>query len=111
MNRLALLDKKGAASATRETTIRMYQSVNPSGPNSGLIRVRLTEIASKPWLMGRRADQSGGIVTPAVAPRLCLSGLLSAGNALTMETAVMERRGLHRQSWIVLCTVHGHARR
>ena len=111
MIRLALLEKKGAASATREAAVRMYQSVNPSWPNSGLIRMRLTEIASKPWLMGRRADQSGGIVTPAVALRLCLSGLLSAGNALTMEAAAMERRKLHRQSWIVLCHVHGHTRR
>ena len=73
--------------------------------------MRLTEIASKPWLMGRRAGSLGGIVTPAVAPRLCLNGLLSARNALTMETAAMERQELHRQSWIVLCTVHGHARR
>ena len=76
-----------------------------------LILGRLTGIASKPCLMERRADQSGGAVTPAVSPGLCLKGLLRAGNALTMGTAGVERRELHRQSWIVLCTVHGHARR
>ena len=111
MIRLALLEKKRPASTTREAAIRMYQSVNPSWPNSGLIRMRLTRIASKPWLVGRRADLSGGIVTLAVAPRLCLSGLLSAENALIMEAAATERRELHRQSWIVLCHVHGHAKR
>ena len=57
MIRLALLDKIGAAGATTEAAVRMYQAVTPSWPNSGLIRLRLTEIASKPWLMGRRADQ------------------------------------------------------
>ena len=76
-----------------------------------LIIGRLTGIASKPCLMERRADQSGGAVTPAVSPGLCLKGLLRAGNALTMGTAGVERRELHRQSWIILCTVHGHARR
>ena len=73
----------------------MYQVVNPSWPNSGLIRLMLTWIASQPWLVGRKGHRAGGIVSPAVAPRLCLGGPVSAENARTMEASVVERRALH----------------
>ena len=90
--RLIRLERRAPSSATREAALLMYQAVNQSWPRRGLIKQRLTRVASQPWLTGRREDVSGGVVTPAAESDSSLMGPLSTGNALTMGMILAERR-------------------
>ena len=89
----------------------MYQAVNQSWPCKGLIKQRLTRVASQPWLTGHGEDVSGGVVTPAAESDSSLMGPLSTGNALTMGMILAERRAPFKQAIVDLCYVHQLARR
>ena len=69
----------------------MYQVVNPSRPTSNSIRVRLSRIASRPWLRAARADLRGTY-------------------NLALMTYMGERRPLHDQSAHILRCIHTMAR-
>ena len=110
MTRLLTLEAGEATSARRETALKMYQAVNPSWPESVHIRLRLTAIASNPWLVGRKTDKSGGAVIPKVAPRSSLRGLLNAQTGIIMEAMVTEQRSQYDHSMVVLRYIHKNAR-
>jgi len=109
--RLIRLERRAPTSATREAAILIYQTVNQSWPHKGLIKQRLSKVASQPWLTGRKEDISGGVVTPATAPAKNLVGPLNTENALTMEAMVEGRRATLRRANEDLCYVHQLARR
>mmetsp|Transcript_105377 Transcript_105377/g.181739 ORF Transcript_105377/g.181739 Transcript_105377/m.181739 type:complete len:88 (+) Transcript_105377:240-503(+) len=81
-----MYEKKGAKGRTGKAALQIYQTINPSPLHGQIVAAsRLTEMSSQPWLEGRKASKSRGIMMPKVTPQLSLNDPLNARNALIVE--------------------------